>query len=82
MTRAETKRILAEAEELKTLLAEFGANLSGFGNGVSANLPGVFPVLGTDGSGYFGEALNFSHTAWKWLKPLLVELKARREGKL
>ena len=76
---AEDKRILARMKEERELLAEFGAELHGSDPGISAYFSSVpfGRVLGT-GNGYFGEPLNFSAVEWKWLRPLLEELRDLR----
>jgi len=74
--REENKRIAKMADELRDLLAEFGAHLSGFDPGVSAYLPGE-----ARGVGYCGENLDFNYSEWKWLKPLLEELRDARKSR-
>jgi hypothetical protein len=72
----EDKRILKRMKEERELLAGFGAKLHGSDPGVTAYFADVSfgHVLGT-GNGYFGEQLNFSAAEWKWLRPLLEELR-------
>lgn len=79
---AEDKRILARMKEERELLTEFGAKLHGSDPGVTAYFADVSfgRVLGT-GGGYFGEPLNFSAAEWKWLRPLLEELRDFRNGR-
>lgn len=81
LTKGE-KRMLAEMKEARDLLAEFGLTLHGFDPGVTAWFKGdrLFPAGGgVDGQGYFGEPIAFNHAEWKWLKPLLAELRDRRK---
>lgn len=73
--RAENKAIQAQAKELRELLGEFGARLSGWDPGVSAYLPNS-----PRGMGYMGESLTFDGAEWSWLKPLLEELRDRRKS--
>lgn len=76
----EDQRLQAEAKELRELLAEFGAELSGWGPGISANLRHMPPRV--RGSGYWGEHMSFSNIEWTWLKPLLKELRELRRQKV
>lgn len=72
-TRKETDAIVARMDELRDLLKEFGASLGGYDPGVTAYLPNKHR-----GVGYMGESLDFNHTEWAWLEPLLVELRGLR----
>jgi hypothetical protein len=90
MTSERDKEILAEMDVAAELLDAFGLSLSGFWPGLSAWLkpgPGVSRmdtgwagVMGVSGRGYSGEPISMGRAAWVWLKPLLEELKKRREG--
>ncbi len=75
----ENKRLQAEAKELRELLVEFGAELSGWDPGISANLRHMPPRV--RGTGYWGEHISFSNIEWIWLKPLLEELRDLRRQK-
>ena len=83
---SEDKRILERMKEEQELLAEFGAQLHGSDPGVSAYLAnkdfGKQAIKG-QGRGYFGEDLSFTAGEWKWLRPLLEELREyrRKDGK-
>lgn len=78
-TKAQVKAITDRADFLRSLLSDFGAVLSGFDPGVSANLKGFPPgCSGAAGNGYWGEHLNFNAAQWGWLEPLLVELRQFR----
>jgi len=70
-----TEALLNRMDELRSLLKEFGAVLSGFDPGISACLPGQ------KGNGYWGETLNFNGVEWTWLEPLLIELRNYRKTK-
>jgi len=72
--REENKKICNRATFLRELLKEFGAVLCGFDPGASAMVKGV----SGKGDGYWGEQLSFDGLEWKWLEPLLVELRERR----
>ena len=74
--KRETEAIIKRADFLRSLLKEFGARLGGFDPGVTAFLPeGGMRV------GYAGEHLDFTHTEWKWLEPILIELREKRKAK-
>lgn len=73
MTKAD-KELLKRMSFLRDLLKDLGANLSGYDPGVSDYLPD-----GLRGEGYWGESLSFDGNEWKWLEPLLVELRDRRK---
>ncbi len=78
--RNEQKALVARGKFLRELLDEFGARLSGFDPGVSANIKGKdFRCVGAPGAGYWGEHLSFNAIQWEWLEPLLLELRAYRE---
>ncbi len=72
----ENQRLQAEAKELRELLAEFGAELSRWDPGISANLRHMPSRV--RGTGYWGEHISFSNIEWTWLKPLLEELRDLR----
>lgn len=66
--------------EINTLLNEFNADLHGFNPGVTAYIRDQKPCyIGTAGAGYMGEHLDFSRIEWKWLEPLLIELRDLRK---
>lgn len=77
----EDKRILERMKAERELLAEFGAQLHGSDPGISAYLArkdfSKQTVKG-QGRGYFGEDLSFTAGEWKWLRPLLEELRDLR----
>ena len=73
MSTVEEKKLIAEADFLRSLLAEFDAGLSGWDPGVTAHWKGK------RGHGYWGESLSFSHVEWEFLKPLLIELRLLRK---
>lgn len=67
------KAIVTKADFLRTLLKEFGLELRAFDPGVTA----VNPIEG--GRGWWdGSNMDFSAAEWKWLEPLLVELRISR----
>ena len=71
----ETKAILARADHLRALFAEFGATLSAFDPGATAHLPNA-----GRGEGWMGATLDFNASELHWLEPLLIELwTARRQ---
>ena len=72
---SENRKIRERAKQLRELLREFGAVLSGFDPGASAMIKGV----PGKGDGYWGEQLSFTGLEWKWLEPLLVELRDFRQ---
>lgn len=76
---AADKLIVAEAEHLRPLLAEFGAHLSGFGNGVSVLLGDRPRLVSLMGETFDLPDVSFGHTEWKWVEPLLEELQAYRK---
>ena len=65
--------VVKRMTKIRLLLREFGATLSGYDPGVTAYLK-----LGGQRIGWAGEQLDFTHTEWQWLEPLLIELKATR----
>ena len=73
---AEDKKMVARMKEIRELIAEFGLTLSGYDPGITALLKGN-PRLRGDGWG--GEPITFDGTEWKWLEPLLVELRMHRK---
>ncbi len=86
------QRIIAEMQEASALLAEFGLSLHGYDPGVTAyftpaatglgsqpHLTRFSGVLGMPGQGAWGEPISFSRVEWRWLKPLLEELRERRK---
>jgi hypothetical protein len=75
MTNAQTVKRM---NEIRDLLSEFGANLSGFNPGVSAYLPNKRTNILGFGRGFFGEHISLSNLEWEWLEPLLVELRDLR----
>lgn len=67
-------------KEINALLNEFNADLNGYDPGVTAYIRGQKPYhIGAAGAGYMGEHLDFSRTEWKWLEPLLIELRDLRK---
>lgn len=85
------KRLVAEMQEASALLALFGLRLHGFDPGITAyfeptpdtsrldsGLAGGL-MMGISGRGYWGEPIAFSRIEWRWLKPLLEELRDRRK---
>lgn len=75
---AENRRIAARMKKIRTLLMDFGLIPSGYGPGVTAFLKGQTHVRG---DGCIGEPITFDALEWKWLEPLLLELrKLRREN--
>lgn len=75
--KEETKRIIKRMDFLRDLLAEFDASLCGYQPGVTAFVKGQKH----QGRGYAGEALDFNYDEWKWLEPLLIELRDYRHKK-
>lgn len=86
------KRMVARMDEIKTLLAEFGAVLHGYtgspygrqGLGwesLTAYLsdPKKQFFMGTAGAGYWGEPIALNGYEWAWLEPLLIELQQKRK---
>tara|TARA_Y100000310_G_C20628610_1_gene787342 strand:+ start:1104 stop:1325 length:222 start_codon:yes stop_codon:yes gene_type:complete len=67
----ETDRITQRRDELKSLIEEFGAKLTTFDSGIQA--------IYYSHESHRNETLNFDYWEWKWLEPLLTELKERRE---
>ena len=64
----EVEILVARSVELRELLAEFGLVLHGFD-------PGVEVYFADQHSRY---PVNFDHTQWTWLEPLLKELRELR----
>ena len=64
-TSKEKAEIVRRNDELRDLLAEFGATLVGWE-------PGVIAHAGNS-------RLDFGSAEWKWLEPLLSELRAKRD---
>ncbi len=79
MNAAERKRILAEADEFRAILAEFKAALSSWGPGVSF-FPLTLENLKCEGRGKYVHItdIHMDGQAWRWLKPLLEELRDYR----
>ena len=79
MNASERKRIVAEGDAFRSLLGEFKAILSGFGNGVS-----FFPLnpksVRCEGRGKYVylDYVQLDSDAWRWIKPLLEELRDYR----
>lgn len=74
----EDKRILERMKAERELLAEFGAQLHGSDPGISAYLARKDfskQTVNGQGRGYFGEDLSFTACEWKWIRPLLEELR-------
>lgn len=65
---------IARMKEIRELLDEFGLVLAGYDPGVSAYVKGQ----SERGNGYWGEPINFDRQEWKWLEPLLKELRDAR----
>ena len=76
-SKAEVQRIVKRMDELRALLHEFDARLSGYDPGVTAFLN----AQGSQRVGWAGEHLDFSRTEWGWLEPLLIELREYRHHK-
>lgn len=74
MSKADDVRVMREMSEARSLLAEFGARLSGYDPGVTA----FFEDRSIRGLGYWGEPLSFDRVEWEWLRPLLTELRDLR----
>ena len=77
----EDKRILERMKAERELLTEFGAQLHGSDPGISAYLASKDfskQTVKGQGRGYFGEDLSFTAGEWKWLRPLLEELREFR----
>ena len=69
---AENKTNVKRMKELKLLLAEFEAQLTGFNSGVLTGFnPGVSASIKR-------RHLHFGSTEWAWLEPLLKELRSYR----
>lgn len=75
---AEDKALLARMKDLRELLAEFGLRLSGYDPGVTAL---INDKPGLRGDGWGGEPITFDSVEWKWLEPLLVELRQLRASR-
>lgn len=74
MTRKDKKALLAEMEEIRSLLLEFNLRLVGYQPGITANVIGkTLPS-----KGYAGEHIDLSAAEWNWLRPLLEELRKLR----
>lgn len=72
---AEDRKLVARMKEIRELISEFGLTLSGYDPGITAMLK-ERPALRGDGWG--GEAITFDDPEWKWLEPLLKELRFLR----
>lgn len=78
MSQEEDRKLLARMKEIRELIAEFGLILRGYDPGISAS---VKANPGLRGRGYWGEAVSFDNNEWKWLEPLLNELRDYRRQK-
>jgi hypothetical protein len=76
--RKENAEICKRAKFLRELLSEFGATLVGFDPGVTADIKGFPRSLPGSGAGFWGEHMSFDSAEWKWLEPLLMELRELR----
>lgn len=74
---AENRAICKQAKHLRELLKEFGLTLCGFDPGVSAYWD-AHPELRPSA---WNGPIKFEHNEWKWLEPLLLELREFRKGK-
>lgn len=73
------ERRSADMKAAYELLAEFGAQLHGFDPGVTAFLGERRRMrVSGQGRGAWGENLSFTAEEWKWLRPLLEELRDLR----
>lgn len=83
---ASDRRTVARMTQIKRLLAYFGLELHGYtGNGMPERLtayiikePRAGFFVGQEGGGYWGEPIAFNMYEWRWLEPLLIELKKKR----
>lgn len=62
-------------KEIRELLDSFGLVLAGYDPGVTAH---IRSEPAARGQGWGGEPINFDCHEWRWLEPLLVELRERR----
>jgi hypothetical protein len=73
---ARDKHVIKEMTEIRDLLAEFGLALSGYDPGITAMFKDrPSPV----GDGWGGEPITLDREEWRWLRPLLEELRSRRK---
>lgn len=75
---AENRSICKQAKHLRELLKEFGLTLVGFDPGITASVD-AHPELRW--SAWHGP-IKLDHDEWKWLEPLLLELRDFRKGKV
>ena len=73
---AENKQLQERAKYLRELLKEFGLNLCGFDPGVSAYWD-AHPELRPSA---WNGPINLDQNEWRWIEPLLIELRDRRRG--
>jgi len=73
---AEDLKLVARMKEIRELIAEFGLVLYGHDPGITATLK---DNPGLRGDGWGGEPITFEAIEWKWLEPILVELRRRRQ---
>ena len=75
MTEHERK-IVDRMKEIKELLDEFGLHLAGYDPGVMA-----WTKQEEDGFGHMvGDTIQFDRAEWKWLEPILRELRNYRRS--
>lgn len=66
MKKAEKLELIKRMDFLRDLLKEFGLELRGYDPGVMAS--------------HYGTLLEFDYKEWKWLEPLLIELREARKS--
>ena len=77
MRRSETAAIIKRATFLRRLLKENGLILGGFDPGVLAyQRAGKNPFT----KQWHAVPINFGNTEWRWLEPLLLELRRLRRA--
>jgi hypothetical protein len=74
----EDKCIVKDMTKVRNILKKCGARLCGYEPGVTAY---IIKNPKARGNGAFSEPLNFEHTEWQWLRPLLEELIELRKLK-
>lgn len=69
-------QIIAKMKEIRELLDEFGLHLGGYDPGVMA-----WTKQDETKEGHFvGETVQFDRAEWKWLEPILRELRNYRRS--
>jgi hypothetical protein len=69
-------KIIARMNEIRELLDEFGLHLGGYDPGVMA-----WTKNDVNENGHFvGETIQFDRAEWKWLEPILCELRNYRRS--